>query len=283
MKKGKKGIVLTSGIVVVLGICLAAYIINWEFRKPALDIFFFHLNRGRSVFIRTPENQTILIDGGQTTDIIRELTRVIPFYRRRIDMVVLTSAAPKNAGGLLDVVRRYDIGTIIESQLMGTSTALSALEKIVEEKGIKTKDVGMGDEWMIESVKFTVLFPDINFKFNKTNKPDMVLSVSSISSSTTVLLLGDVSKTIQKTFIPLVGKVDVVEYSHSAADSRVSKELFDRVNPDTVIITKKVSQTDAPKALQKTKKKFDIDLVDKDRVFNLEERGTVHLTFPLTI
>lgn len=215
-----------------LAIC-GAYVYSWEFRKPFLDIYFFNLNRGRSIFIRTPNNKTILIDGGQNSQIIPELTKVFPLYKRRIDTVILTSSVLKNAGGLPEVSKRYEVGNMIEPIMMGTSTALDALGKVVKEKHIPVEYKGKGDRFVIDGVAFNVLFPDPLFKFNKTSAPEMVLEIS--YASTSALFLGDVSKTIQKSLIPNVGKVNIAEYAHSGAKSRVSTELLDKINPEFIV------------------------------------------------
>lgn len=246
-------------IILLGGSALGGYISYWEFRQPLLEVYFLHLERGRSVFVRTPHNQTILIDGGQNSQVLREITAVTPFYSRRIDTIILTNSAPKNVGGLVDVVKRYEIGEVIMPIVMGTSTVLYAFENALNEKnwsrGIKSeiknetkrevkseiKKVKKGDEFVIDGIKFKVLFPDLLFKFNKTSMPEMVLEIEYGQSN--MLLLGDVSKTIQKSFLNEVGKVNIVEYAHVGSDSRTSKELLDKINPDTVINSKTLVKT----------------------------------------
>ncbi len=219
-------------IIAILG--LGGYVWYWEFRKPLLEAYFFQLERGRSVFIRTPHNETVLIDGGQNSEILREITKVLPFYRRRIDTVIVTSSMPKNVGGLSDVVKRYNVGRVIESELMGTSTALTVFHKSWNKEIVKVKK---GDEFIIDGVKFKVLFPDPLFKYNKTSFPELVLGIE--YGDTRLLLLGDVSKTIQKRLIPEVGKINVVEYAHGGAESRVSADLFEKIKPESIVNSKR--------------------------------------------
>ncbi len=231
-------IIISFGVV-----ALGGYIYYWEFRKPVLEVYFFHLDRGRSIFLRTPENRSILIDGGQNSQVLREITGVMPFYIRRIDTIILTNSAPKNVGGLADVIKRYEIGEVIAPVMMGTSTALHAFENSLKEKNLdkKTKKVGKGDTFTIDGIKFKVLFPDPLFKFNKTSMPELVLEIEYGQSK--ILLLGDVSKTIQKSFLGEVGKVNIVEYAHAGSDSRTSKELLDKINSDIIINSKTLIET----------------------------------------
>lgn len=229
--------VVISIVACLVFIACGLYVAHFEMRKPTLEVYFFNLNRGHSVFLRTPHGKTILIDGGQSGDVLRELTKVFPFYRRRIDTLIVTSAAPKNVGGLVEVVERFQVGKVIEPNIMGTSTALVALQKIIERKGLRVEKVEKGDEFEIDSIKFRVLFPDPDFKFNKTSLPELILHISYRTS--TILLLGDVSKTIQKSVISEVGKVSIVEYAHAAAKSRVSPELLSHIDVDTTVTSKR--------------------------------------------
>jgi competence protein ComEC len=247
--------IVTCAAIALLGI----YVAHWELRKPEFEVHFFHLNKGRSVFIRTPHNKTILIDGGQSGDIIAELTGIFPFYRRYIDTIIMTSATPKNVGGLVEVGERFGIGEVVEPSVLGTSTAFTAFQRIIREKEVKLRDMERGDEFAIDGVKFKVIF----------DMAEMVLQVE--YASTSMLLLGDISKTIQKSLVSDLGKVNLVEFAHGASDSRVSSELFKTTDPDFIVYSKK----DSTRAPSKTKKKFDIDVVDTSRLVNLEKRGSV--------
>lgn len=269
MKKVQKYWKSVLSITILLAGVLGIYVARFELRDEVMEIYFFDLDRGRSIFIRTPHNQTILIDGGQNSQIMRELTKILPFYRRRIDTVIVTNSFPKNVGGLSEVVRRYEVGKIVEPALMGTSTALEAFEKVVVDKKLLAEKVMKGERFEIDGVKFEVLFPVPSFKYNKTSLPELVLNIS--HHSTNILLLGDVSKTIQKSFIPLLDKADLIEYAHSAGDSRTSGDLFEKLNPKYAIIKKQI-RAPSTRVLKNPPKKepFNIEKQTGTEVINLE-------------
>lgn len=216
---------------------LGWYVYTWELRPQVFTIYFLNLPRGHAVVIRTTHHKTILIDGGQTSDTIRELTKLIPFYRRRIDFVIVTNGLPKNVGGLVDVAQRYQIEKVIMPELMSTSTAFFAFQKILKEKKIPSEKVQKGDSFMVDDAIFSILFPDPNFNFNKTSTPELVLHIQ--YSTTTIVLLGDTSKTIQKSLSKEVGKIYLVEYAHTATKSRVSADFVSKADPDVIVSTKR--------------------------------------------
>ena len=238
MKNIKKYLII---VAVLIGlVALSAYVYHWEYRKPVLDVYFFSLNKGRAVFIRTPQNKTILVGGGQNSEIIRELTKVMPFYKRRIDYLFLPSAVPAQIGGLIEVVDRYEIENVIMPKVMVTSTVLGMLMKSIREKKIHIEEVEKGDVIEVEDgLMFDVLFPRKGFKFNKTSMPELGLSLS--YGSIGVFLIGNLSKTIQKDIAnQLEVKTDqnLVEFYNNGEDSKVSADLIEKIKPKFTFTTK---------------------------------------------
>jgi competence protein ComEC len=214
---------LKWGIAILSGsLLLAAFVYYSEQRKPELEVYFFKLTRGRASFVRTPENKMILIGAGQTSEIIREITKLIPFYRRRLDYVVVPSAAADQIGGLIEIIERYEIGEAIIPKILATSTALAALEMKIEKNEIKTRKVEKGDIVEIEKdVRLNILFPYEEFSYTKSNLPELGMSL--IFNSISAYFLGDLSKGIQKALVNDAEKTDIVEYAHSAGDAAVAR------------------------------------------------------------
>jgi beta-lactamase superfamily II metal-dependent hydrolase len=190
------------------------------------------LNRGRSVFIRTPNNKTILVGGGQNSEAIREITKVMPFYKRKIDYVIIPGAVPAQIGGLIEIVERYEIEEIIMPSLMATSTVLSELKKVIKKNKIHIKEVERGDEIKVGEVSIKILFPYEGFKYNKTSLPELGIELN--YKNTGVFLIGNLSKTIQKDIaksFEIKTEENIVEYYNSASKTKVSDELLEKIKP----------------------------------------------------
>lgn len=229
-------------IFVVLSVICAfgVYIYQSEYRKPLLEVYFFSLNRGRSIFVRTPLNKTILIGGGQNSEVIREITKITPFYNRKINFIVIPSAVPAQIGGLIEVIDRYEVDEIIMPKVIATSTVLDLLVKEIRKKKIHIQEVERGDRIDIEKgLIINILFPYAEFKFNKTSLPELGLSLE--YGSTTAYLLGNLSKTIQKYIaknIEVINDQNIIEFYNSAIESKVSTELVQKINPKFTWSTK---------------------------------------------
>ena len=227
------------GVILVVA-TVGLYIFHWEHHEPLLEVYFFSLNKGRAIFMRTPRNKTLLLGGGQTSEIIREITKVMPFYRRKIDYVIIPSATPTQIGGLVEILDRYEIGEIIIPRMLATSTALTALESKIRKQKIHTDEVERGDKVAIEDdLKMEVLFPNADYKFNKSSLPELGLSIS--YDSTAAYFLGNLSKTIQKDISKTLATTttrNILEFYNTAAESKVSPALLGKINPSFIFSTK---------------------------------------------
>ena len=84
MKK-KNSVVVILGILVSLNIL--AWVVAYDLNRPHfLEVNFFNVGQGDSIFIETPERNQILIDGGPDSTILEKLGQEMPFWDRTIDL-----------------------------------------------------------------------------------------------------------------------------------------------------------------------------------------------------
>lgn len=93
---------------------LIGNIVVWRaaFASRALAVRELSAGKGVATLVRTPQRATILIDTGSDASILRALGTALPFYTRRIDVVVLTSDHVNMRGGLPFVLSRYNVGAV---------------------------------------------------------------------------------------------------------------------------------------------------------------------------
>ena len=94
----------------VSSVGLGAYVWHEQSRPAVLEVYLFSLKGAPGAFIRTPEDKRVLINGGANSDVIQEITKILPFYSRRIDMVIATKDDADHVSGLVDIVSRYSVG-----------------------------------------------------------------------------------------------------------------------------------------------------------------------------
>lgn len=221
---------------------LSFYIYKWEFRKPVFEIYFFSLNRGRAIFIRSPDGKTALIGGGQSSEVMQELTKVMPFYRKKIDYVFVPGATPAQIGGLLEIFDRYEIGETIMPKIMATSSVLTQVLKSIEKKKIHSEKVKRGDVIRVGDLEIKVLFPYEDFNFNKSNLPELALEID--YKNTGLFLLGNLSKTVEKDIlknIDIKTSENLLEFYNSNTHTRNFGDLIEQIKPKFIFTTKEKS------------------------------------------
>jgi len=122
--------ILWAGIlllVILLGLCL------FSLPDGKLHVFVLDIGQGDAILIQTPTNERILIDGGPNDKVLQQLGKVMPFYEKTIDVMILSHPHADHINGLIEVLKRYKVKTVIMSGARygyaGYSTFLEEVSK----------------------------------------------------------------------------------------------------------------------------------------------------------
>jgi competence protein ComEC len=110
-----------------------------------LSVTFLDVGQGDAILIEGPDGHRILVDGGPGEEAITNaLGRRLPFYDRRIDLVVLTHPQLDHFGGLPAVLERYDVRRLLVSPLEGESASYRAWAAAVRRSSIPHDEAARG-------------------------------------------------------------------------------------------------------------------------------------------
>ena len=102
-------------MTVVAGIGAAAPYIS---DKEQLTVHVLDVGQGDSILIESPTGRRILIDGGPDGALLqRRLAEHLPWWSRRIDVVILTHPSADHVIGLTETLRRHDVGFVVDPEL----------------------------------------------------------------------------------------------------------------------------------------------------------------------
>lgn len=242
-KIGPKPFIAVAAASAVLA-GLGGYILQQEHRPAVLEIYVFALKSGRSMFVRTPNDKRILVDGGANSDIIKELTEILPFYSRRIDTVIATNSEGKNVSGLIDILNRYTVDRVIvpavtvESLGLASSTdqIYSTFIDAANQKNIPIQKVFVGERLIFdEKVVADILFPvpPENFAYSRASAPELIINISYGANS--ILFAGSASMKVQKFIAFATTSASAIK---TAQESSIKKSLND---PNVLIFTQNPS------------------------------------------
>ena len=99
-----------------------------------LHVYFCDVGQGDAIYIRMPTGADMLIDGGPNSKVVDCLSKHMPFYDRKIDLVVLTHPQADHLKGLIDVLERYNVTYFASSSIANNTEGYSKLVSLIKEK-----------------------------------------------------------------------------------------------------------------------------------------------------
>ena len=98
-----------------------------------LHVTFADVGQGDMAVVTTPGGRTIVVDGGPSPIVAaRAVADELPFWRRHVDLVVLTHPHGDHVSGLTEVLGRYEVVRILEHPVTYESGAYEAWRSAVD-------------------------------------------------------------------------------------------------------------------------------------------------------
>lgn len=235
MKARKLRLVVLA--VLLLVATLSFYAAFREERNRILTVAFLNVEQGDAIFIDAPSGNQILIDGGPGKSVLRELSKVMPFYDRSIDVVIASHADQDHVGGLPDVLKKYKVNIFMESGVPGESSSYEELEKNVLDNGVKKilarrgMRIDLGNGAILQ-----ILFPDRDLSGMETNATSVVARL--IYRENEFLFTGDSPVAVEDYLISL-GEMesDVLKAGHHGSKTSTSAEFVAAVSPEYAVVS----------------------------------------------
>ena len=231
-KSVKLGILLFIGIVVLLVIVFV------DFFNKNLRVSFYDIGQGDAVFIETPENYQILIDGGPSPNILRKLGRDMIFWDKTIDLIIATHPDSDHISGLIDVLKRYKVKNVLISPIISKDTdVFKVFYQAIWNEGARLYLAEAGQSF--SDINFKVLYP---FKFTEY-KPlgdfnDMSIVNLLEYKGQKILFTGDATKAVEDRLLEKYPEIDIdiLRVGHHGSKTSSSFNFLKSISPDLAII-----------------------------------------------
>jgi len=230
-------------ILIVLGLgALAVWIIPEELspsQDDSLRVHFLDVGQGDATFIETPSGVQVLIDGGKGSAVLRELSSVMGYWDRSIDMVIGTHPDLDHIGGLSDVFKNYEVGVILMTENKGESDAAKLYFELAHKEEAEIINARRGQEFALDaSTTLRVLFPETNPEAMESNASSIVLQLQ--YGDTTFLFTGDSPKSIEEYLVLVEGEAlqsNVLKVGHHGSRTSTSELFLNEVRPEFAVIS----------------------------------------------
>lgn len=228
------------GILAVLltGTAIVWYAVYMEGGDGMLRVTMLDVGQGDAIFIRTPNGNQILVDGGPGRTVLGELSKVMPFYDRSIDMLILSHPHADHLEGLVEVLKRYRVGTVV---VPGTHTASGVYKEWKHLLSSLQVNVVLGKRGMRiladEHVALDVLLPIQNLPDVSEHEGMLVALLR--YGETEVFFAGDMEERLERYLLTL-GKLpdtEVLKVGHHGSQTSSSVALLSALKTDYALIS----------------------------------------------
>jgi beta-lactamase superfamily II metal-dependent hydrolase len=219
---------------------LALYQIIFLSTERPLRVSFLDVGQGDAILIQTPSGRTMLIDGGASDVILARLSERLSFFTRGIDVMEETHPDADHVTGLIPVLEKYKINTMVLPPVKGETKVFSELEKHINEEGSEMYIAKNGDVIHFnDGVTVHVLYPATNYRVKKNDTNDASVSVVVKYGETSFLLTGDLPSTEESQLITdvLPKHITVYKAGHHGSKYSSGEQLLTYIRPEYSVIS----------------------------------------------
>lgn len=232
--------------ILVLILCYSV-VIDLGFFKHSnqYEISFLNIGQGDATLIRTPQNCSILIDGGPRTALSQKIKDKLPILDKTIDLVVLTHPHLDHFAGILELKHRYQYKNVWLTGVQYPSKDYEALlEKINSDSKVNLKYITKPESYFLCGIKIDILMPFdslLGQTEENVNNSSIVLLLD--IKGTKILLSGDAELEEETIIIDryseLISNANIKIFKAGHHGSRTSNtlELLKLIQPEFMVIS----------------------------------------------
>ena len=231
--------------LIALAVCVTT--LGWHLYSQSRDftVTFFDIPLGDAILLQLDSGETVLIDGGSDPTIGDKLGSTLPFWQRRIDLLIVTHPDGDHLWGALHIALRYQIGMILISGVSSKSPFWQQLQQLATSKQIPVKYAYSNTDFMIGGTQFDVIAPIKNLLGKYDDNPNnnaVALRVTSPDGSS-FLLTADIEAEAEEKIISNGQSLrsDIVKLAHHGSQTSSTDNFLQLADPQLAIITAAVN------------------------------------------
>jgi len=222
-----------------------------------LHIIACDVGQGDAILI-TYESTQVLIDGGPDSKVLDCLGKYLPFWDRKIEVVILTHPQLDHYGGLIEVARRYEIENFVANALDSSADAYQELKREISDRGIMVTNPTQSTAIRYGSLYIDIVHPSQSFLLQNskstqtTNNTDVLGSFTSNIdpnefSIVAILSFGEFDALFTGDLTPDVipeviaggelKDVDFIKVPHHGSKNGLTQELIEATTPEAAVIS----------------------------------------------
>lgn len=247
----KKQLISISAIAILGGGILGLWQFL-EFNDGKLHLVFCDVGQGDGIYLKSPNGQEVLIDGGPDDKILDCLSSHRPFFDRKIEVLILTHPEADHLTGLIAVLQRYKVDSLIIENIGNDTEVYSKFRQAVIGEGMKIYNPKKGDRLRLGEAEINFYWPqsvvgqknlwsetfDLRQSKDKiSNLNDYSLVLALDYKNFSAFLSGDAESSILEKISNLDKQVAVLKVPHHGSKNALSNYLLGLLKPKLAVIS----------------------------------------------
>lgn len=197
------------------------------------ELDFLNVGQGDASLLKFFNSGTVLIDAGPDQSILNGLGQSLPFFGKKLDILILSHANLDHYAGFFDVLEHYQPRVFVYNGFDSPSATFNNLLQILKEKGVIIFEMAAGDKIKSGQSVLEILSPSAQSMPKEVNDASLVFRLSINNFKT--LFLGDTSSRVLGGLDADL-RSDIVKISHHGSKTGTSKNILDLVQAKIALI-----------------------------------------------
>ncbi len=221
-------------------VCLVSIRLIVSLVSPdTLRVSFLDVGQGDAILVQTPSGHDMLIDGGPTDVILSRMADKMNYFDRTLDVVVSTHEDADHATGLIPVIKKMGVRTIVTSPVHSDTAMAADLLRRMEGE---TRDLYVGTQGDVidfgDGVVARIVYPEQKVPA-KLDTNDASVSIVITYGEHSFLLTGDLSSKYEPKLLgsDVPKSVTVYKAGHHGSKTSSGETLLTYVKPEYAVIS----------------------------------------------
>jgi len=205
-----------------------------------LAVHFLDVGQGDAILIQTPDGFEVLIDGGASSAVVQQLAAQQSWADRLIDVMIATHPDTDHVGGLNDVLERYQVDLIVQTEADSDSPAAAAFSSAATDENATIQYARAGQVIHIgASTTIEVLAPLSDTTSWRANSASVIVRL--VYGDAAFMLTGDAPAAIEEYLVDAYAEeqlqANVLKLGHHGSQTSTSDLFLDAVQPQYAVVS----------------------------------------------
>ncbi len=233
----KKRRLAISLVIIIIGSLLVACFPLEE--EGVLSVHIIDVGQGDSILIRTPQNKSILIDGGEAWAGKTVASYLRKYRLAKIDILIASHPHSDHIGGLVNIIENFQVDSLYMPDKIHTSKTFEQLLDAIEDKGL---EITIPNENTVveleEDISLLFLGPLRDYGENLNN---WSIVNKLIHGENSFLFTGDMEaaaeKDLVKNYPGNILRSQVLKVAHHGSNTSSTEIFLDTIRPKVAVIS----------------------------------------------